>query len=215
MLEIKTIDTNAADKIRAAIDAGILKSGSWGDGTQRVCMMSALVSGAGSTDDCATAGWPEWLASLNVLLFDAEVGAQDEGAERAKFALSVSEAVQKPIDYDKARGLFLVKRLTTGEHSALASLEAVKVDSDWCRDCKAAVETVSALLIRQSNGDDVKDELAAAHAAARAAAHAAADDSAYSAAHAAARAAARAAAHAAARAAARADLIEALNEAAS
>ena len=202
----QTIDTNAADKIRAAIDAGILKAGSWGDGTESVCMMSALVSGADSTNYCVTAGWPKWLASLNVSLFDAEVGAQDEGAERAKFALSVSEAVQKPIDYDKACGLFLVKRLTTGEHSALASLEAVKVDSDWWRDCKAAVETVSALLIRQSNGDDVKDELAAARAAAYAAARAAAD--------AAARDAAYAAAYAAARAAARADLIEALNEAA-
>ena len=93
-----TIDPTAADKLRAAIEAGTLKAGSWGDGTHTVCMMSALVSGAKTPSDCVTAGWPEWLASLNVSLFDAKVGAADEGAARAGFALTVAELVQTPRD---------------------------------------------------------------------------------------------------------------------
>ena len=72
-----TIDPNAADKIRTAINAGKLKAGSWGDGTHAVCMMSALVSGAQGDSDCVTAGWPKWLVSLNVSLFDAITGSVD------------------------------------------------------------------------------------------------------------------------------------------
>jgi hypothetical protein len=209
-----TIDPTAADKLRAAIEAGTLKAGSWGDGTHTVCMMSALVNGATGTDACVTAGWPKWLADLNVTLFDADVGAEDEDAARAGFALTVAELVQTPRDYDKARDLFLIRRLDDGDHSALKSLRLNPVDGDWWRDCEASIVRVADLLRRRVAGEDVADEMkvatrAVADAAARAA-YAAADaaaraaDAAADAADAAARAAAYAAARAAAYAAARA-----------
>ena len=204
------IDPTAADKLRAAIEVKKLKAGSWGDGTHAVCMMSALVPGADSTAACVTAGWPKWLVDLNVYLFDAEVGADDEGAARAEFALRVAELVQTPRDYDKARDLFLIRRLDDGDHSALKSLRVNPVDADWWRDCEAAVLRMADLLRRRVAGEDVAEEMKAAARAADAAA-----DAAYFAAHAAylaarAAAAAYSAASSAAYAAARADLIIAL-----
>ncbi len=216
------IDTHAADKLRAAIEAGKLKSGSWGDGTHAVCMMSALVRGARDESHCVTAGWPKWLAGLNVYLFDADVGVKDEEKARAEFALRIAELVQTPRDYDKARDLFLIRRLDDGEYSALKSLRRNPVDADWLRVCDAAIVRVVDLLRRRVAGEDVAKEInsdAAAYAAAYAAARAAAstaDAAADAAARAAADAAARAAAstaYAAADAAARADLITALESA--
>ena len=169
-----TIDPTAADKLRAAIEAGTLKAGSWGDGNHTVCMMSALVRGADSTSACVTAGWPEWLATLNVPLFDARVGVADEVAARAEFALRVAELVQTPRDYDKALDLFLIRRLDDGEHSALKSLRLNPIDADWWRNCEAAIATVAGLLRRRLAGEDVVKEMVAAYAAARAAAPAAA-----------------------------------------
>ena len=218
---MKTIDPRASEKIRAAINAGKLKSDSWGDGTQAVCMMSALVSGAVGTADCVTAGWPEWLAELNVSLFDSTVGAQDEEAARAKFALRVAELVQSPKDYDKARDLFLIARLDTGENSALKSLRKNPVDTNWWKACEKAVIDVTALLYKRVAGENVESEMGAAADATYAATYAA--DAAADAARAAARAAtyatytaayaaADAAATYAARAAARTDLINALEK---
>jgi hypothetical protein len=215
------IDENAADKLRAAIEAGKLKAGSWGDGTNAVCMMSALVSGAKDADDCVTAGWPKWLTSLNVSLFDVNIGATDEGKARAEFALRVAELVQTPRDYDKARDLFLIRRLDGGDCSALKSLRKNPVDADWWRACEAEIAIVVGLLRRRVAGEDVGAEMenasaaayaasAAADAAASAAAYAA--DAASAAARAAADAAADAAAYAAS-AAARADLIATLEAA--
>ena len=178
----------ATDAIRAAINSGILKAGYWGDGTEAVCMMSAIVRGAQSNDDCVTAGWPEWLVRLNVALFDADVGAEDEDKARAKFALDVAVAVSKPFDADKARDLFMVRRLDTSEHSALKSLRMKPVDADWWRGSEAAVARVADLLKRRMAGEDVTDELADARSAARAA-------------------------YAAAAAASRADLVAAITEA--
>ena len=225
-----TIDPTAADKLRAAIEAGTLKAGSWGDGNHTVCMMSALVRGAKMPSDCVTAGWPEWLVSLNISLFDARVGAADESAARAEFALRVAELVQAPRDYEKARDLLLTRRLDEGEHSALKSLRLNPVDADWWRNCEAAIVRGADLLRRRVAGEDVVDGMKAAYAAAgaaRAAAYAAAADAAADAAyaaraaaradliaaHAAAHAAGHADAHAAAHAAARADLITALSAA--
>jgi hypothetical protein len=221
-----TIDPNAADKLRAAIDAGKLKAGSWGDGTHAVCMMSALVGGARDGSDCVTAGWPEWLVSLNVSLFDAKTGSDDEDKARAEFALRVAELVQTPRDYNRARDLFLIRRLDDGDYSALKSLRQNPVDADWWRACESAIVGVADTLRRRVAGEDVGAEMKAADAAADAAAYAAADAAAYAAANAAAYAAANAAANAAraadaaayaaayaAGAAARADLIIALTEA--
>lgn len=196
------IDPNAAAKIEAAKDK--LRAGGWG-GTETVCMMSAMVYGAQSAKDCVVAGWPEWLAKLNVQLFDATVGADDENATRYQFALDVARAVQEPRDYDKAHALFLISRLDTGEHSALKTLS--KLDGDWTQQ-REAIERAVALLNRRMAGEDVAEEMKPAAAAARAAADAAtraAADAAYDAARAAARAAyaaTRAAADAAAYAAA-------------
>jgi hypothetical protein len=231
------IDEKALEKIRAAINAGKLKAGSWGDGTHAVCMMSALVSGADSTNACVTAGWPEWLAELNVSLFDSTIGAQDEDEARTQFALRVAELVQTPRNYDKARDLFLIARLDTGENSALTSLRKNPVDADGWKACEKAVIDVVALLHKRVAGENVESEMGAAADATYAAARAAdATYAAYAAARAAyatyaaaaaraARAAARAAAYAAARAAtnaadatnaayaaARTDLINALEK---
>ena len=164
------IDPHAVEKMRAAIEAGKLRAGSWGDGTHAVCMMSALVSGAANVKHCVTAGWPEWLVKLNVSLFDASVGAADEGAARTEFALAVAEAVQTPRDYDRVRDLFLVRRLDNGDHSALKSLRLRPVDADWWRDCEAEIVRVADLLRRRLASEDVAAEMKAARAAADAAA---------------------------------------------
>jgi len=198
------IDPTAADKIEAAHPR--LRAGEWG-GTHTVCMMSALVRGAGGIQDCVTAGWPEWLAELNVSMFDANVGAECEETARYQFALDVAYAVQVPRDYDKARDLFLI-----------ATLDRAKK-----HDTAGLCQHVIGLLHRRIAGQDVADAMtatfSAAHDAAFSAAHAAADSDAYAAAHAAARVAARAArvaahaARAAADSASRQNLIAALNAA--
>ena len=218
---------SAPGAIRHAIETGKLKAGDWGDGTNAVCMMSAIVSGARSTDACVTSGWPKWLVDLNVYLFDANVGAEDEAKASSQFALDVAMAVSKPFDADKARDLFLIKRLDTGDHSALKSLRMNMVDADWWRDCEAAVLRVVDLLNRRLAGEDVDEEMERAANAARVAAssaiygsvhatasHATAADAAHAAAAAystvATAAYASDAADDAAGAAARADLIEAI-----
>jgi hypothetical protein len=190
------IDPTAADKIEAAHPR--LQAGCWG-GTHTVCMMSALVRGAGGIQDCVTVGWPEWLVKLNVWMFDVYVGAECEETARYQFALDVAYAVQVPRDYDKARDLFLI-----------ATLDRAKK-----HDTAGLCQHVIGLLHRRIAGQDVADAMTAtfsadhaaadsdAYAAAYSAAHAAADSDAFAAGHAAAHAAGRAAAdsNAAARAA--------------
>ena len=229
------IDPKAVEKITSSRPK--LAAESWG-GNETVCMMSALVSGASGIKDCVTAGWPEWLVSLNINLFDEDIRADDEDDARFHFALDIAHAVQTPRDYGKALDLFLIARLDTGDYSALKSLALV--DGDWSQQ-KAAIVSVVALLQRRVAGEDVSKEIkdaadaaataayaaARAAAAARASAAAAAADAAYAAraaayaasgaAVAAARASAAAYAAAAARAAtaayaaARADLVNAIN----
>ena len=189
------IDPTAADKIEAAHPR--LKAGCWG-GTHTVCMMSALVRGAGGIQDCVTAGWPEWLVKLNVWMFDVYVGAECEETARYQFALDVAYAVQVPRDYDKARDLFLI-----------ATLDRAKK-----HDTAGLCQHVIGLLHRRIAGQDVADAMRAAQDAAQDAANAAAQDAAYAAAYAANAAnAANAAARAAANAALRQNLIAALNAA--
>ena len=189
------IDPTAADKIEAAHPH--LRAGEWG-GTHTVCMMSALVRGAGGIQDCVTAGWPEWLAELNLSMFDANVGAECEETARYQFALDVAYAVQVPRDYDKARDLFLI-----------ATLDRAKK-----HDTAGLCQHVIGLLHRRIAGQDVEGAMTAAFYAAidAAVAYPAANASTLSAARAAANAAAYAA-HAAANAATRQNLIAALNAA--
>ena len=188
------IDPTAADKIEAAHPR--LKAGCWG-GTHTVCMMSALVRGAGGIQDCVTAGWPEWLAALNVSMFDANVGAECEATARYQFALDVAYAVQVPRDYDKASDLFLIATLDRAKKHDTAGL------------CQRVIR----LLHRRIAGLDVADAMTATFSAAiDAAAQDAAHDATSSAAHDATSSAAYAAANAA-RAASRQNLIAALNAA--
>lgn len=49
---------------------GAIIQDDWGDGRERACLMSALVTGATSEEDCAANGWPLWLAEMAVWLFD-------------------------------------------------------------------------------------------------------------------------------------------------
>ena len=181
------IDPTAADKIEAAHPR--LKAGCWG-GTHTVCMMSALVRGAGGIQDCVTAGWPEWLAELNVSMFDANVGAECEETARYQFALDVAYAVQVPRDYNKARDLFLIATLDRAKKHDTAGL------------CQRVIR----LLHRRIAGQDVADAMTATFSAAI-------DAAAQDAAHDATSSAAYAAARAAANAALRQNLIAALNAA--
>ena len=207
MTNILTIPVDPS-RLEAAHAAGILKQGGWGDGTHAVCMMSALVPGAKNSEACVTDGWPAWLVSLNISMFD-----RAETLEAAwQFAHDVAEACTHPIDFDAARDRFLIAVLTEGEHSASASLRKVKCKESWWENSNKAVDTVAALLTRRLAGEDVTHQLAEAAAEARAAGRAAvrAAWAAVAAAAAAAAAAAWAAAWAAAARAYRTHLVNAL-----
>ena len=190
---------DAVFRIQSAIDSGIMRRGTWGDGVSTVCMMSALQPGATNDTQCATAGWPKWLSILCHTLFDRDVG-NDPDATAFQFALDVADAIHVPRDYDRALGLFLI-----------ATLEGVlQYDKD------GVVQPVINLLQRKLDGENVAGELKKARAAADAAAAyaAAAADAAAAYAAAAADAAYAAAADAAAAAAAYADAAYAADAAA-
>jgi hypothetical protein len=164
MTNILTIPVDPS-RLDAAHAAGILKQGAWGDGTDAVCMMSALVPGARSNEACVTAGWPEWLVALNIGMFD-DAETPDAAWE---FAHAVATACAGPVDYDAARDRFLIAVLTEGDYSVSASLSKVQCDEIWWGDCNRAVDTVAALLTCRLSGEDVTEPLKAAAAAARAA----------------------------------------------
>ncbi len=173
----------------------ILKRGDWGDGVEAVCLMSALVPGATSMEDCVTAGWPEWLPGLVVTLYDETVGAEDEQAAADIWAFRIAEAIRGPVDYERARDRFLV-----------ATLETV-LEHDRAGVVQPVIDLLHRRLARQDAGAaawEAAREAAreAAWAAAWATAGAAAWAAAWEAAGAAARAAAGEAAGAAAKAAA-------------
>ena len=161
---ILTIPVDIA-QLDAAHNAGILKQGAWGDGTDAVCMMSALVPGARSNEACVTAGWPEWLVALNIGMFD-DAETPDAAWE---FAHAVATACAGPVDYDAARDRFLIAVLTEGDYSVSASLSKVQCDEIWWHNSNASVHTVAALLARRLDGEDVTEPLKAAAAAADAA----------------------------------------------
>ena len=163
---------DALPRLEAAIRKGTLRRGEWGDGNDVVCMMSAAepsAAGEGGADACATAGWPLWLARLNVRLFDADVGAEDEDAAAFDYARNVFQACRVSFDPDRARDLFLIRRLDTGDYSALKSLRMNPVDADWYRRCERAVARVVGLLRMRLDGANVEAEMKAARAEAFAA----------------------------------------------
>jgi hypothetical protein len=63
---------------------------------------------------------------------------------------------------------FMIRRLDTGEHSAIKLLRRNPVDADWWRDCEKAILDVVALLRRRMAGEAVEFEMAAAKVTARA-----------------------------------------------
>ena len=76
--------------------------------------MSALVPGANSVADCVTAGWPVWLVRSVVDLFDDNAsmdGQDDELSEAVAWAFRLAERIQVPVDYDKARCMFISRAL--------------------------------------------------------------------------------------------------------
>ena len=87
---------------------GKMKQGGWGDGKEAVCMMSALVPGAQSIDECVTAGWPEWMVNTCIVLYDALADTDNQLQTAVEWAYSVAEAVSKPVDYDKAYDRLLI-----------------------------------------------------------------------------------------------------------
>ena len=185
---------DAFDAIQDAIHDDTLSDGYWD-----ACMMHYAANGATSVEGCVEAGWPKWLVDLNILLFDAKVGVEDEGKARAQFALDLTRLVQVPRDFDRAHDLFVV--------STLRRLPALP-----------SVVTVIALYERRLSGGVVTDKewdaaRDAAYTAAYTAASATARDAARTAACTAARDAAYNAARTAACTAARAGLIKAIADA--
>ena len=122
--------------------------GKWGDGKDVVCLMSALVPGARSVNDCVTDGWPEWLAELVVGFYDAPTGADDEQGAADAWAYELAAVIAQPVDYEQARHRFMVAILEPVAHLS------------------AAVPPVIALHQRALDGDQPSQEQWAASRAA-------------------------------------------------
>jgi hypothetical protein len=151
-----TIDPNAVEKIRVAINSKRLITGGWHDELiDSVCIMSVFVPSADDTEGCVNAGWPEWLAGLIMELFRANVGVEDETKARHEFALALAELVQMPCDYDLARNRFLIRHLYDGEYPILKMLREYRVDADWWKRCENVLMWVVELLCRQLDGEIV------------------------------------------------------------
>ena len=90
------------------LEAASLTQGTWGDGVDMVCMMSAFVPGAKSVEDCATAGWPQWMTEICIELFDAFVDVNDETQEAINWAFKIAEVIAQDIDYKNAHRRFVV-----------------------------------------------------------------------------------------------------------
>jgi hypothetical protein len=114
---------------RLAADAK-LTQGSWGDGKETACMMSAI---AGlSIDDCVAAGWPKWLAEIGTWIFDSSTTP-----------LSDSRAFIAAAQAFNARGgdpdrLFRDWRLQSVLPEAMASVS--HGDEPWRARCRAVVQ---------------------------------------------------------------------------
>ena len=110
---VMTLEPNAPAIIEAS--RPMMTRGTWGDGVETVCMMSALVPGASEIDDCVTAGWPHWLTHSVLSLFDSNAGAESELAAAIDWALRIAHAISVPTDYRQAGRLYALRLL---EHIA-------------------------------------------------------------------------------------------------
>lgn len=87
-------------RLDAFIARGAIRQGLWGDGQNRACLMSAVVTGATSANDCAAAGWPMWLAELSVWLFDQF--PPEAAIERGRrLVVAIRDADDRGIDWDR------------------------------------------------------------------------------------------------------------------
>ena len=108
-----TTTTVMAPDAVALIDAAkpILTRGDWGDGVTAVCFMRALVPWAKEEEDCMTAGWPEWLVTLCIDLFDADVleygGEEANDVAAIEWAESMALALSQDADYERVKHTFL------------------------------------------------------------------------------------------------------------
>ena len=117
--------------------------GRWGDGLSAVCLMSALVPGARSHEDCVSAGWPEWLVMACTSLFDGDVNAPDELGEAVKWAGEVARAVSVPVNYGHAAALYASSVLEFVDETNIEDVSGRAVD----------------LVSRLANGEDTYDEI--------------------------------------------------------
>ena len=179
------------DKPAADIPWDKLKRGTWGDGKKVVCAMSALVPGAQTETTCIAAGWPVWLPTLVICLYDANIGAavastpaaeQAEAAEQAAadaWFRQLVGAVSRPVDYEAALHRFLISTLEPIKHLAESSIppiiemhrQALGKDAPKPGDWIAAWDAARAARTSAGAGDAARaDALSAArHAAIRAA----------------------------------------------
>ena len=112
------------------IARGTLRQGSWGDGYEQACLMSALVSEAKSESDCAAQGWPLWLAELSVWLFDR---FDDDYVDRGR---ALAEAIAKS-DQDWDR-VWTDVRLNAILPIAMRSIG--DGDEPWRAECRRVVQ---------------------------------------------------------------------------
>ena len=144
------VSQDAVERLKFAQRMDMLKRNTWGDGIKEVCMMSAIVPGAEGLEDCVAAGWPMWLAHLCLRLFDSEVGAEDEQVTANEWAIHVAEAVSLPVDYNKARDLFIL-----GSLQVLLSL-----GNSHFRDY---IKELMGLVNRRLQSEDVTEEIVDFH----------------------------------------------------
>ena len=113
-----------------AIDKKILTQRTWDQATP--CMMSAIAGR--SIYECASAGWPKWLAEAGVYLFD-----QQAEENIIPFALEFTEAAEaaeaREADYDEVYKEF---RLGSVLPIALASIG--DGDEQWRVECRETVQ---------------------------------------------------------------------------
>ena len=120
---------------------------SWGDGINTLCLMSALVPYARSYKDCRNAGWPTWLISVCVCLYDAETDGADHSRKPATpdaltFADNITDALDRPIDIDAIAMEFM---RSIAPLYGLTDESAIKSAArKWMKASETASETTAA-----------------------------------------------------------------------
>ena len=110
--ELRNYSVLAPDAARCAEQRrGSMIQGTWSQrghwfASDRVCAMGALVPGARSVADCVSEGWPSWLVTSIVSLYDSHSDSRlsgDEGQRRAdEWFRRLAELLTQPIDYEAA-----------------------------------------------------------------------------------------------------------------